>query len=378
MRAPRLVGLIPSLLLSACLAEDIPSSPIPDAGLGAGPDAGLGGGADAGGPGAGPQLDAGTADCRSFAELEALFAARCVGCHGGGRPAAGLDLSPGVAHGALVDVPSRGQAGRRLVVAGDPADSVLVDKLSPSPSVGARMPVGGALSGGELERIASWIAAGAPAGRFGVCSASPDGGPAAGPEPTELRLEAPEGLEVDQGAVLALRVVAVDASGRRLDPVGLTLLSLDEAVAYVDATGQVLGVTPGRARIRALSSGGLAAELELRVRAAVPATVGLGEVAPLLRSRCATAGCHVDGAEPGDLRFDRRPDQLVGKLVLEDAFQAPGAIRVVPGAPNDSYLWLKLARQAPPVGAQMPLGQPPLPAPEAALVLRWILAGAPE
>ena len=107
-------------------------------------------------------------------------------------------------------------------------------------------------------------------------------------------------------------------------------------------------------------------------------TGGFAATLELLTARCAVAGCHVDGVEPGDLRFDRPADQVWDELVDDAAFQAPALLRIAPNAPRESYLVHKLALDAPLVGGRMPLGQPPLVAADVQLILRWILAGAPQ
>jgi hypothetical protein len=61
--------------------------------------------------------------------------------------------------------------------------------------------------------------------------------------------------------------------------------------------------------------------------------------------------------------------------------QAPALLRVAPGAPDQSYLLLKLRGQAATVGGaatRMPLGQDPLSEPALELVQRWIERGAPD
>lgn len=101
-------------------------------------------------------------DC-SAADVEALFAQRCAGdCHAGSDPEAGLDLvTPGVAQ-RLVDRPSQTQFcdGSVLIMsdAQDPAEHLLLDKLSESPTCGARMPFGTeALSDSERACIRRWV-----------------------------------------------------------------------------------------------------------------------------------------------------------------------------------------------------------------------------
>jgi hypothetical protein len=53
-----------------------------------------------------------------------------------------------------------------------------------------------------------------------------------------------------------------------------------------------------------------------------------------------------------------------------------GEVRVIPGRPEESLLWRKLAPEVPACGRKMPLGRDPLPAAKRNLVRRWIEGGA--
>jgi hypothetical protein len=92
----------------------------------------------------------------SFAtEVQPIFEAGCVGCHGAGGNA-GLDLRAGFSHANLVSVAAMG--GGTLVEAGDSAASVLYQRLT---GVGGIMPPTGALPAAEVEIVATWIDEGA-------------------------------------------------------------------------------------------------------------------------------------------------------------------------------------------------------------------------
>ncbi|MCB9603602.1 MAG: Ig-like domain-containing protein [Sandaracinus sp.] len=114
-----------------------------------------------------------------WAEVEPIFAARCVDaeCHGGDRPALGLDL--GSAEGVratAIGVPAvsdslgglseRGLSGfpRIDVIAGvgRPDSSRLLYEVLRDPRVGEPMPPDDALTAEEVATIAHWILAGAP------------------------------------------------------------------------------------------------------------------------------------------------------------------------------------------------------------------------
>jgi hypothetical protein len=117
----------------------------------------------------------------------------------------------------------------------------------------------------------------------------------------------------------------------------------------------------------------------LLAAASAPALGGNGtvsfrtDVLPILTERCVM--CHVQGAEQGNLRL--YPDawaQLVGAKSTESALK-----RVEPGAPEKSYLYLKLLgthEAAGGSGARMPFQQDPLSPAELERVRVWILEGA--
>ncbi len=101
----------------------------------------------------------------TLASIQALvFDPRCVSHHGDRSPHAGLNLSEGVSHAALVNVPST-QTALDLVEPGDAENSYLVHKLEGRTGIaGDRMPPSGdALTAEEIAAIRDWINAGAPA-----------------------------------------------------------------------------------------------------------------------------------------------------------------------------------------------------------------------
>ena len=82
----------------------------------------------------------------------------CVGCHGPDQQLRGLRLD---SRASVVGA----SAPRSLIVPGSPQDSELYRRIA-GLSAGPRMPMGGALSEGEIDTIRQWIEAGAdwPAG----------------------------------------------------------------------------------------------------------------------------------------------------------------------------------------------------------------------
>jgi hypothetical protein len=90
-------------------------------------------------------------------------------------------------------------------------------------------------------------------------------------------------------------------------------------------------------------------------------------ILPLFRERCAS--CHLDGAVRGDYRLDSPGlAAMAGESGLDNL--------IIPGDPDGSFLFRKLADRNPPIGDQMPLALPPLDPRGLALVRQWILEGA--
>jgi hypothetical protein len=65
-------------------------------------------------------------------------------------------------------------------------------------------------------------------------------------------------------------------------------------------------------------------------------------------------------------------------LVNAPSSGKPGAIRVVPGSPDNSYLIHKLEGRFDIVGSRMPLGGPFLPQADVDVIRAWIAQGAPN
>jgi hypothetical protein len=95
--------------------------------------------------------------------------AHCDMCHGlpafdasNGNLSTGMDKTSTYAALAGKTSTSSKCGGRAFVVAGHPEMSLLLQKLTPAPPCGLRMPNGGApLSDVQIEMIRSWITAGA-------------------------------------------------------------------------------------------------------------------------------------------------------------------------------------------------------------------------
>jgi hypothetical protein len=92
--------------------------------------------------------------------VQQILSANCAlnGCHTGGAPAQGLDLSPSAWYASLVGVPAT-EVTELRVAPGDHASSYLMCKVDPSctPQVGDHMPLGSGLSPGDVDAIRTWI-----------------------------------------------------------------------------------------------------------------------------------------------------------------------------------------------------------------------------
>jgi hypothetical protein len=105
-----------------------------------------------------------------FNAAQAIFTARCAipGCHAGGNPQQGMDLSSGNAFRNTVAVRSSELPTLLRVSPGDDDGSYLYQKIIPNGNIaaGVRMPFGcsgnNCLSDTEIKAIEDWINAGAP------------------------------------------------------------------------------------------------------------------------------------------------------------------------------------------------------------------------
>jgi len=100
-------------------------------------------------------------------DVQPIFTAKCAVpfCHTGPSPQAGMDLSAGQSHAAVVDVASGECPAFKRVLPGDPAMSYLVFKIQGSGPCfgGSQMPLAQPpLSSAEMSTIIDWITEGAP------------------------------------------------------------------------------------------------------------------------------------------------------------------------------------------------------------------------
>jgi hypothetical protein len=95
------------------------------------------------------------------------------------------------------------------------------------------------------------------------------------------------------------------------------------------------------------------------------------------RTRC--LNCHTSTGRNPSGGLNLNPDVAYQQLVNAASIGKPGAIRVIPGDPDNSYLVHKLEGAADIVGRRMPLNSPTfLTDGQIKIIRRWIAIGAPR
>jgi hypothetical protein len=95
------------------------------------------------------------------------------------------------------------------------------------------------------------------------------------------------------------------------------------------------------------------------------------------RTRCLNCHTSVGRTPSGGLSLD--PNGAYEQLVNAPSARKPGAIRVIPGDPDNSYVVQKLEGAAGIVGARMPFNSPSfLTDGQMKILRRWIAIGAPR
>lgn len=99
----------------------------------------------------------------------------------------------------------------------------------------------------------------------------------------------------------------------------------------------------------------------------------------IFNPNCLGGGCHntTDRANNLVLEPGQSFDNLVNVLSFDAAARAAGLLRVAPGNPDASFLFIKVTGPTPGQGTRMPQGAAPLSSDDIALIQEWILAGAP-
>lgn len=95
----------------------------------------------------------------------------------------------------------------------------------------------------------------------------------------------------------------------------------------------------------------------------------------IFNTSCAVSGCHRGPSAP--LGLDLSADNAHDNLVNVPSEEVPDLLRVAPGAPDESYLVMKIEGAPGIIGARMPRGRPPLSDEQIQLIREWIAEGAP-
>lgn len=100
----------------------------------------------------------------------------------------------------------------------------------------------------------------------------------------------------------------------------------------------------------------------------------------ILTPGCALPSCHSSAAQRGGLVLEagRSYGQLVGMLAENEAARVRGALRVVAGHPEQSFLIDKLSGPGPDEGSTMPYTGAMLPKSQIEAIRQWIQRGAAE
>jgi hypothetical protein len=94
--------------------------------------------------------------------------------------------------------------------------------------------------------------------------------------------------------------------------------------------------------------------------------------------RQACTNCHTDAGRTPPAGMNLRSGMAYNSLVGAASSGKPGAIRVIPGDPENSYIIHKLEGRADIVGTRMPRGNSFLTDGQLLVIKRWIQLGAPN
>ncbi len=297
-------------------------------------------------------------------DVQAVFNRTCTGgCHepgGTGNQQAGLLLTSEVSFVELLD-PTLSKNGPQ-VIPGDPDNSLLVWKLEGQdpagrPIFGDQMPLGRTpLTAAEIDAIKRWIDEGAllstappaPPSVLAVVSADSISLEVTFSEPVDPATAGlPENYAISsEGTSLAV----IDARTAGEDRVLLTTAPQSPGVAYTlvvravkDLSGQEIAEGKGD-------------RFSFRFS---PVVSFATQIQPVFDTTCAFVGCHAASEQfpPGEGLV------LEAGLSLENLLEVPSRqsaslSRVKPGAPDESYIILKLEENEGILGDRMPQGGP--------------------
>lgn len=311
-----------------------------------------------------------------------IFDVSCAysGCHEGADAASGLDLTAGNAIAQTVNIKSQQVITLNLIEPGNADASYLVRKIEGNNILFLRMPwLSPPLSQEKIDAVRQWIDQ--------------------MPPPIPPVIPAPE-LSSIQANVFNVSCATVGCHDQTTKTYGL---DLSDGAAYNSLVGVLSTqlptmnlVTPGDPDnsylISKLEGTGLGSTMPVGQSPLAQAVIApirqwIAELTlpqglePTLDSiqqniftpSCATAGCHITGSPPFGL--DLSEGNAYANLVNIASGQFSTLDLVEPGDPDNSYLIRKLEAQG--SGALMPLGRPPLPQDEIAIIRQWITELSP-
>jgi hypothetical protein len=94
----------------------------------------------------------------------------------------------------------------------------------------------------------------------------------------------------------------------------------------------------------------------------------------LFESSCIFDTCHGNNDAAWGLRFTGGPDGIASAVLDEEAATCKGWMLIVPGEPEQSFLWHKVVEAEPECGDRMPRGIEPLPQSVIDCLTDWIKA----
>lgn len=342
----------------------------------------------------------GEAECEPTIEsIQAVvFDARCAasGCHGDESPAASLVLTAAESISQLVDVAATGCEGPVRVLPGQRGDSLLYQKLLPSPACGERMPFGGELPDAHIECVGAWIDGleGSDCEKCGgeVCidlETDPVNCGTCGETcPLGVGCEAgvcvcPEGQEAcGESCVNLLGDVGnCGGCGNRCADGKVCYLGVcaDTCAGLENCSGSCVDIESDL-----LNCGGCGIICEAGAVCDAggcdcdPTPVSFStDVLPILIDRCTALGCH--GPPMPRANLDLTAAVAFNELVGVSTDQCGGQrLRVEPGDPEGSYVVSKLDGIDLCFGTQMPKGATPLSTAARQTIKTWICQGAQD
>lgn len=353
-----------------------------------------------------------------FSDIQAqILSPSCAtsGCHAGGAPAGGLNLTAGNSYAALVGIASTEDANIMRVVPFDAVNSYLMQVLDGTAASGTVMPPSGMLPQTSIDAVRTWINNGAiddtisaPAAPVRVSSLSPS--PDSTVDPAMLtQIVAGFTREVNAASVDAATFIlerSVDGAFDNGDdlaitagPGGVGRSAMNPMAAVFDLTGAVLPDDIYRVRLLGnatdsildldnnmldgefqgqLPSGNGTAGGDLEVQFTVQAPVAIGPTLDQIQAvvfgpSCATSNCHDSDARANlDLS---NADTSFMELVGVTSVQQNQLMLVEPFNAENSYLIHKLENRMGISFGQMPPGRALDPAYIAAII-EWINNGA--